>query len=104
MWKKAIDTFMAKCVEMNDLYKCLTDENYIDNKFKEINEKVDEAEMLKIEQEELVRRVRAFSKEDWEIVINEAPIELCHNRIGRELKEAKEFKRNIGAAMYEHEY
>ena len=58
-----------------------------------------DAEISEMNRIELIRRMRGLSKEEWEIVINEAPIELCYNRIGRELKEAKEFRKSIGSAV-----
>lgn len=95
MWKKLKNKITGKCEELNNLGKALADENYIHNKFNTMNE----VTMLRLEKEELIARCHGFSKEDWEIIIGEAPIELCHNRIGRELSEAKAFKKRVGAAM-----
>ena len=90
--------FKNKCSELSELEKCLSDKDYITKKFGDNKEKSD-VDILELGRVELIRRMRALSKEEWKIVINEAPIDLCYDRIGRELKEAEEFKKNIGAAV-----
>ena len=98
MMEKIKDKLKTKRDELTDLEKCLSDKDYFEKKFGKKKEPgaVDILEMGRVE---LIRRMRGLSREEWEIVINEAPIELCHERIGRELREAKEFKKSIGAAV-----
>ena len=90
------DKFKTKFDELTEIEKCLSDREYFEKKFGKRKTALDISELNRIE---LIRRARGLNKEEWEIIINEAPIELCHNRIGRELKEAKEFKKNIGTAV-----
>ena len=87
---------------LSELGQCLADKEYIHNKLGEasidINER-NEEKLKEANRNELIRRMRALSTEEWEIVLSEAPIEMCHERIGRELREAKEFKKSIGVAV-----
>lgn len=96
MMERLKDKFKTAIIEATELEKCLSDEDYFEKKF---GKKKSDVDILELGRTELIRRMRGLSKEEWEIVINEAPIELCHERIGRELKEAKEFKKSIGAAV-----
>ena len=96
MMERLKDKLKTKRDELTDLEKCLSDKEYFEKKF---GKKKSDVDILELGRTELIRRMRGLSKEEWEIVINEAPIELCHERIGRELKEAKEFKKSIGAAV-----
>lgn len=98
MLKKLKNKFINKCEELNELGKCLADEEYIHNKLS--NPVADKTTMLRLDREELIARCRGFSKEDWEIIINEAPIEFCHNRIGRELLKAKRIEQR-GRAIFD---
>ena len=45
--------------------------------------------MSEIEKNELITRIKGMSKEELEVVADCIPVELCHNRIGKELKKAK---------------
>lgn len=95
MWRKIISKFKGIVEEVEELKEAIGDEKYIEKKLNTVSE----AEMLRLDREELRRRARAFSKSDWEIVISEAPIEMIHNRIGSELVEAKAFKKRVSEAF-----
>ena len=90
-----LDGLKNKLKKTKEFSEHVADEKYISNKYSEVNKTA----MIALERTELIARCHGFSREDWEIIINEAPIELCHNRIGRELKEAKEFRKSIDSAM-----
>lgn len=75
------------------LCKSVADENYIENALGEPKE--DSIGMLELERNELIRRTRAMTREDMEIVVAEIPIDICINRVVREIKELHEFKRGI---------
>ena len=96
MMERLKDKLKTKRDELTDLEKCLSDKEYFEKKF---GKKKEDKTFVEINRIELIRRMRGLSKEEWKIVIDEAPIELCYERIGRELEEAKEFKKNIGAAV-----
>lgn len=96
MLERLKDKFKKKCDEISELEKCLSDKDYMEKKF---GKKKENKAFAEINRTELIRRARAFSEEEWNIIINEAPIELCHERIGRELKEAVEFRKSVGAAV-----
>lgn len=54
---------------------------------KENTKEVDD--MSEMEKNELITRIKGMSKEELEVVADCIPVELCHNRIGKELKKAK---------------
>lgn len=45
--------------------------------------------MEEMEKRELIARINGMSKEELEIVADHIPVELCYNRIGKELKKAR---------------
>lgn len=89
----------SKYSNLAEIGQYLADTEYIHNKLGDSNSDKVERKMIELDRIELIRRMRALSKDEWDIVINEAPIELCYERIGRELKEAEEFKKSIGSAI-----
>ena len=91
MWKKLknkIDKFCGICVESKDILHNAMNDEYMDDKF----HAVDEKRLKELNREKLVAIARGFTQEDWEIIIGEAPIDICHDRIGRRLREAAEFE------------
>ena len=96
MMERLKEKFKTKCDELTEIEKCLSDKEYFEKRF---GKKKEDKKFGEINRIELIRRARALSKEEWEILIDEAPIDLCHDRIGRELKEANEFKKSIGVAV-----
>lgn len=99
MFEELKNKVKSKYNNLAEIGQRLADTEYIHNKLSDGNNEKAEPKMIELDRIELIRRMRALSKEEWEIVVNEAPIELCYERIGRELKEAKEFKMSIGAAV-----
>lgn len=55
--------------------------------------------MTHMEKEELSRRVKAMSREELEIVLNNIPIELCLMRIEREFDRLKAFEDSVKSAV-----
>lgn len=51
--------------------------------------KKEKDEMSEMETKELIARINGMSKEELEVVADHIPVELCYNRIGKELKKAK---------------
>lgn len=96
MMEKLKEKFKTKYDELTEIEKCLSDKEYFEKKFGKKKTALDISELNRIE---FIRRARGLSREEWELIINEAPIELCHERIGRELQEAKEFRESIGSAV-----
>ena len=45
--------------------------------------------MGELEKEEFINRVKGMSKEEMELFAEYVPVEICYNRIGRELKKNK---------------
>ena len=48
-------------------------------------------------QEEFMSRVRAMSRDELEMIVDYVPIELCMNRISKEIEEANHIKETIKA-------
>jgi len=46
--------------------------------------------MKELEKQEFINRVKAMSKEEMELFVEHVPVEICQNRISRELKKNKE--------------
>lgn len=46
--------------------------------------------MKELERQEFVNRVKAMTKEEMELFVEHVPVEICQNRISRELKKNKE--------------
>ena len=57
------------------------------------------ASMTHMEKEELSRRVKAMSREELEVVLNNIPIELCLMRIEREFDKLKVFEDSVKSAV-----
>ena len=55
--------------------------------------------MTHMEKEELSRRVKAMSREELEVVLNNIPIELCLMRIEREFDKLKAFEDSVKSAV-----
>ena len=55
--------------------------------------------MTHMEKEELTRRVKAMSREELEVVLNNIPIELCLMRIEREFDRLKAFEDSVKSAV-----
>ena len=55
--------------------------------------------MTHMEKEELSRRVKAMSREELEVVLNNIPIELCLMRIEREFDRLKAFEDSVKSAV-----
>lgn len=55
--------------------------------------------MTHMEKEELTRRVKAMSREELEVVLNNIPIELCLMRIEREFDKLKAFEDSVKTAV-----
>lgn len=92
MWKKLkkkVKGVAGKCVEANDILHNAMDSKYIEDKFYAVDEK----RMKELNRERLISIAHGFTREDWEIIIGEAPIDICHNRIGKELKEAADYRK-----------
>lgn len=51
--------------------------------------------MEEMEKRELIARINGMSKEELEIVADHIPVELCYNRIGKELKKARMLDESI---------
>ena len=55
--------------------------------------------MTHMEKEELSRRVKAMSREELEVVLNNIPVELCLMRIEREFDKLKAFEDSVKSAV-----
>ena len=55
--------------------------------------------MTHMEKEELSRRVKAMSREELEVVLNNIPIELCLMRIEQEFDRLKAFEDSVKSAV-----
>lgn len=55
--------------------------------------------IAKLHAEELANRVRAMKREEMELVLDNIPIELCFQRIEKELAKNKAFVEAINNAM-----
>lgn len=62
-------------------------------------DKVKKTEMNQFAKDEFISRIKGMSQEELELIIDIVPIEMCINRISRELEEAKTFKNSIQAAF-----
>lgn len=95
MWRKIISKLRGAANAAKEFDEAIHNEKYISEKFDEL----DADTMLRLDREELRRRCKGFSKQDWEIIISEAPVEMIHNRIGLELAEAKRFRKSVKEAF-----
>lgn len=55
--------------------------------------------MTHMEKEELTRRVKAMSREELEVVLDNIPIELCLMKIEREFDRLKAFEDSVKTAV-----
>ena len=55
--------------------------------------------MTHMEKEELSRRVKAMSREELEVVLNNIPVELCLMRIEREFDKLKAFEDSVKSVV-----
>ena len=55
--------------------------------------------MTHMEKEELSRRIKAMSREELEVVLNNIPVELCLMRIEREFDKLKAFEDSVKSAV-----
>ena len=69
-----------------------------DIKVKEDHKKCEEPMMTQMEIDELTRRVKAMSRDELEIVIDNVPVELCMRRIEKELEKAEAFENRVKLA------
>ena len=65
---------------------------------KEDHKKCEETMMTQMEIDELTRRVKAMSRDELEIVIDNVPVELCMRRIEKELEKAEAFENRVKLA------
>ena len=56
-------------------------------------------DMTAVHREEFISRIKGMSQEELEIVADLLPIEMCFNRIKKELDKSKQFEASIKAAM-----
>ena len=69
-----------------------------DIQVKEDHKKCEETMMTQMEIDELIRRVKAMSRDELEIVIDNVPVELCMRRIEKELEKAEAFENRVKLA------
>ena len=55
--------------------------------------------MTRMERAELIERVKAMSPEEMELVVEQIPIDICMNRITKEIERAKQFEATIMNAV-----
>ena len=65
---------------------------------------VPRSSMTKLERDELVSRIKGMSKEELEIVVDCLPVEMCLNRIAKEIDKAQTFEKRVTEAInaFEH--
>ena len=60
---------------------------------------VPRSSMTKLERDELVSRIKGMSKEELEIVVDCLPVEMCLNRIAKEIDKAQTFEKRVEEAI-----
>lgn len=90
---KSKKSIVEKFKDLVGICQVVADDNYIENKLGEPKE--DSVGMLELERAELIRRTHAMTREDMEIVVAVIPIDICINRVVREIKELHDFKRGV---------
>lgn len=59
--------------------------------------------MSEIELEKFKGIIKGMTNEELEVIADIIPVELCYNRIGKELKRMRQFRGSVGEALKEME-